>query len=98
MSEWGVTLEPGLQGLSDEARFGPDAREKGTVFLVEETRRAEAWWWGWGGVGKGRKEARNTHGLHQKLSEEGWRRPRLACSAQEFGTFSVSSSKPLKAA
>ena len=48
MSEWGVTLEPGLQGLSDEARFGPDAREKGTVFLVEETRRAEAWWWGWG--------------------------------------------------
>ena len=49
MSEWGVTLEPGLQGLSDEARFGPDAREKGTVFLVEETRRAEAWWWGLGG-------------------------------------------------
>lgn len=38
MSEWGMTLEPGLQGLSDEARFGPDAREKGVVFLVEETR------------------------------------------------------------
>lgn len=56
MSEWGVTLEPGLQGLSDEARFGPDAREKGTVFLVEETRRAEAWWWGWGGGrGEGQK-------------------------------------------
>lgn len=56
MSEWGVTLEPGLQGLSDEARFGPDAREKGTVFLVEETRRAEAWWWGQGGGPWGRAE------------------------------------------
>lgn len=56
MSEWGVTLEPGLQGLSDEARFGPDAREKGRVFLVEETRRAEAWWWGRGGCrGEGQK-------------------------------------------
>lgn len=38
MSEWGMTLEPGLQGLSDEVRFAPDAREKGVVFLVEETR------------------------------------------------------------
>lgn len=38
MSEGPVTIEAGSQGLSDEARFGPDAREKGAVFLVEETR------------------------------------------------------------
>lgn len=38
MSEGSVTLETGSQGLSDEARFEPDAREKGAVFLVEETR------------------------------------------------------------
>lgn len=38
MSEVSVTLETGLQGLSDKARFGPNAREKGVVFLVEETR------------------------------------------------------------
>ena len=38
MSEVSVTLETGSQGLSDEARFGPNAGEKGAVFLVEETR------------------------------------------------------------
>lgn len=47
-----------------------------------------------GGQGKAGQE---QSGLQEKLYEEVWGCPRLACSAQVFGISSVSGSKPLKA-
>lgn len=47
-----------------------------------------------GGQGKAGQE---QSGLQEKLYEEVWGYPRLACSAQVFGISSVSGSKPLKA-
>lgn len=95
MSEWGVTLEPGLQGLGDEARFGPDAREKGVVFLSGETRwpGVEAWGGGGGGgEGKGRKKPKTLMGCTKSRVKREIRRPRLsACLGLELFLRAVQS-------
>lgn len=66
----GRDFRTGLAGFSDEARFGPDARERGVVFLVERKPGER----GGGGlgvgvgveVGKGRKEVGTLMGCPLK--------------------------------